>query len=700
MTLNKKIFSSVIAGRELSLEVSNLADQTNGSVLAKYGETIVLATAVMGKVDQPGDFFPLTVNYEEKFYAAGKILGSRFVRREGKTSDDAVLSGRLIDRSIRPLFNERLRREVQVVLTIFSIDEKNDPDFVSLIAASAALAISDIPWSGPIGGCQVAKINGELKINPSISELKEGAVSFDAFFAGVSGKINMIEISGFEAKEDELVEGMEAALVEINKLVSFQEKMVEEIGREKTAVALVSPSPELEESVRSFLEEKMEAALYLKEKTARESAVSKVKEELSAFLKEKNFSEDDLKSVEIIFEEVVNDIVHKNVIESSRRVDGRKLDEIRPLYSEVKVFERTHGTGLFMRGETHALAVTTLAPPGQEKLVETMEETVKKRFFLHYNFPPYAVGEIKQLRGPGRREIGHGALAEKALRPMIPSTDIFPYTVRVVSEVVSSNGSSSMATVCAGCLSLMDAGVPLKKPVAGIAMGIMSNEKGDYKILTDIQGPEDHYGDMDFKVAGTKDGVTAVQLDVKIDGVTPQILHEGLEQAKAARLEILSHMEKTLSAPRPEISKYAPQVSVIKINPEKIGELIGPGGKVINGIIDRTGATIDIDDDGTVYVGGLTKESLEAALREVKSIAKDFEIGEIVEGTVVRLLEFGAIVDLGGGKDGMVHVSELKDGFVKNVEDVLKVGDFVRAKVIKKDNGKLGLSIKQLKNSA
>ncbi|MDD4761518.1 MAG: polyribonucleotide nucleotidyltransferase [Candidatus Pacebacteria bacterium] len=697
MNLNRKNFSTTIAGREFSLEISDLADQTNGSVLAKYGDTVVLATAVMGKIDQPGDFFPLTVNYEEKFYAAGKILGSRFVRREGKTSDEAVLSGRLIDRSIRPLFNERLRREVQVVLTIFSIDEKNDPDFVSLIAASAALAISDIPWSGPVGGVQVAKIDGELKINPLIEEIQKGKISFNAFFSGIKGKINMIEISGFEANEEEIVDGMKTALMEIENLISFQEKIVKEVGKDKTAVALLDSSPEFISAVKNFLTDKLEKSLYLKEKTARESAVSKVKEEFASFLSESEFSEEDLKHSEIIFEEIVNDIVHKNVIEKEKRVDGRKLDEIRPLYSEVKLFERTHGTGLFMRGETHALAVTTIAPPGQEKLEETMEDIVKKRFFLHYNFPPYAVGEIKQLRGPGRREIGHGALAEKALRPMVPSTDVFPYTVRVVSEVVSSNGSSSMATVCAGCLSLMDAGVPLKKPVAGIAMGIMSDSEGNYKILTDIQGPEDHYGDMDFKVAGTRDGVTAVQLDVKIDGVTPEILREGLNQAKVARLEILSHMEKTLSAPRPEISKYAPQVSVVKINPEKIGELIGPGGKVINGIIDRTGATIDIDDDGTVYVGGTTKESLEAALREVKSITKDFEVGEIVEGSIVRILEFGAIVDLGGGKDGMIHVSELKEGFVKNVEDVLKVGDFVRAKVIKKDNGKLGLSIKQLK---
>lgn len=697
MNLNRKNFSTTIAGREFSLEISDLADQTNGSVLAKYGDTVVLATAVMGKIDQPGDFFPLTVNYEEKFYAAGKILGSRFVRREGKTSDEAVLSGRLIDRSIRPLFNERLRREVQVVLTIFSIDEKNDPDFVSLIAASAALAISDIPWSGPVGGVQVAKIDGELKINPLIEELQKEKISFNAFFSGIKGKINMIEISGFEANEEEIVDGMKTALMEIENLISFQEKIVKEVGKDKTAVALLDSSPEFISAVKNFLTDKLEKSLYLKEKTARESAVSKVKEEFASFLSESEFSEEDLKHSEIIFEEIVNDIVHKNVIEKEKRVDGRKLDEIRPLYSEVKLFERTHGTGLFMRGETHALAVTTIAPPGQEKLEETMEDIVKKRFFLHYNFPPYAVGEIKQLRGPGRREIGHGALAEKALRPMVPSTDVFPYTVRVVSEVVSSNGSSSMATVCAGCLSLMDAGVPLKKPVAGIAMGIMSDSEGNYKILTDIQGPEDHYGDMDFKVAGTRDGVTAVQLDVKIDGVTPEILREGLNQAKVARLEILSHMEKTLSAPRPEISKYAPQVSVVKINPEKIGELIGPGGKVINGIIDRTGATIDIDDDGTVYVGGTTKESLEAALREVKSITKDFEVGEIVEGSIVRILEFGAIVDLGGGKDGMIHVSELKEGFVKNVEDVLKVGDFVRAKVIKKDNGKLGLSIKQLK---
>jgi len=694
MDLQKKIFKHQIAGRELSLEVSRLASQANASVLVKYGETIVLATAVMG-TERPVNFFPLVVDYEERFYAAGKIIGSRFVRREGRASDEAVLSARLIDRAIRPLFDQRLRREVQVVLTIISIDEENDPDFVSLIAASAALSISDIPWGGPIGGVSVAEINGELKINPSMLEASSADTKFSAFFAGIQGKINMIEASGREAKEENVIVSMEKALKEIENLINFQKSVTAEIGKKKQTFNFPSPSKELELVISDFLKEKLETAVFVTDKKEREKNLSELLSKLKEELISREFSSDEIKLAEDIFEEAVNDAVHKNIIKDSRRPDGRALNELRDLHSEVKLFERTHGSALFMRGDTQSLSVVTLAPPGQEKLIETMETSEKKRFFLHYNFPPYSVGETGSFRGPGRREIGHGALAEKALKPVIPTAEEFPYTIRLVSEILSSNGSSSMATVCAGSLALMDAGVPIKKPVAGIAMGIMT-AGSDYKILTDIQGPEDHYGDMDFKVAGTADGITALQMDVKIDGVSPKILCEGLNQAKEARLKILEVMSKAISSYRPETSSYAPLVVSLLINPEKIGALIGPGGKIINGIIEHYGVTIDIEDDGKVFVGGSGKEAVESALTEIKSITREFSVGEIVEGEVVRIMEFGAIIDLGAGRDGMIHVSELKEGFVKNVSDVLKIGDYVRVKIIKIDGDKLGLSIKQL----
>ncbi|PIR05157.1 MAG: polyribonucleotide nucleotidyltransferase [Candidatus Liptonbacteria bacterium CG11_big_fil_rev_8_21_14_0_20_35_14] len=701
MDLNKKIFTTEVAGRTLTVEVSNLASQANASCLVKYGQTIILATAVMGGVDKEGDFFPLMVNYEEKFYAAGKIIGSRFMRREGKSSDDAVLSSRLIDRSIRPLFDQRLRREVQIVTTPFSIDEENDPEFVALLGASIALAISDIPWSGPVAGVSVANINNEIQINPTFQTLKqnENNTTFNAFFSGLKDKINMIEVAGSEASEADIIKGAEIALEEISKLIDFQNNIVQAIGKPKTNVAIFSPSPDMEKFVKEFLASKVDEAIYSKDKQIHSQNLNNLKVKLDEALIEANFSDSDVSKSYIIFEEVIDKAVHNGVLQNNRRVDDRKLDEIRPLYAEAGLFERNHGTGLFVRGDTQALAFTTLAAPSQEKLEETMEETNKKRFFLHYNFPPYSVGEIAPFRGPGRREIGHGALAEKALKPMIPDSHEFPYTIRIVSEILGSNGSSSMATVCAGTLSLMDAGVPIKKPVAGIAMGIMTGNNGDYKILTDIQGPEDHYGDMDFKVAGTSDGVTAIQLDIKINGVTLDMLKDGLSQAKKARLEILKVITDTLNSPRPALSKYAPSIEIIKINPEKIGELIGPGGKNINAIIDRTGATIDIEDDGTVFVSSHSSESLQKAITEIKMITKEFEVGEIVKGEIVRLMEFGAIVDLGGGKDGMVHVSEIKEGFVKDPSDILKLGDTIKAKVIKVENGKIGLSIKSLLNN-
>ena len=514
--LNRQKFTAEVAGKTLTLEISRLAEQANAAVLGTYGDTSVLATTVMGEKNKDIDYFPLVVDYEEKFYAAGKIIGSRFVRREGRPSENAILSGRMIDRSIRPLFDSRLRRDVQVVITVLSYDENNDPDFVSLISASTALAISDIPWRGPIAGLRLVKmLNNETIVNPENSRLADAKnIIFDAFITGTEDKINMIELGGNMAKENEIIEGFNLAHQEIKKLIAFQKSVVEKIGKPKTDIPLAEPSVELKEKINSLIKDKIEEAIYVKRKTDRQDKISALKEFFKAQL-----TEEENKFSDSVFEEIINDIVHKNIIDppagEEKRPDGRKLDEVRELYAEIGLFKRLHGSALFMRGNTQSLAVTTLAAPGAEQLIETMESSGKRRFMFHYNFPPYSTGEIGRLGGPGRREIGHGNLAEKAIKSVIPTQEEFPYAIRVVSEILSSNGSSSMASACSASLSLMDAGVPIKKAVAGIAMGLMvSNDR--YKILTDIQGPEDHHGDMDCKIAGSEDGVTAIQMDVKI----------------------------------------------------------------------------------------------------------------------------------------------------------------------------------------
>ncbi len=699
--VGKKEFSLEVAGKPFTFTVSRLAEQATSSIIGTYGDTSVLVTIVMGNNDREIDYFPLSVDYEERFYAAGKILGSRFVRREGRPTEDAILSGRLIDRTIRPLFNNKMRRDVQIVITVLSYDEQNDPDFVALTTASAALAISEIPWDGPVAGLKIAKRKtGEFVINPMIEELsKEGEFLFEAFVSGVEGKINMIELAGNETSEDDIVEAFNKASEEIKKIVAFQKDLVSKIGKPKVKVALVEPAPEVVAEVKEFLKDKLEAVLYIKDKAEQHKKQHELIADLKGHFELKGIEE--WFGVELLVDEEIDAIVHKNVLEKDMRPDGRKLDEVRPLEAEVGLFKRLHGSGLFIRGGTQALAVTTLAAPGSEQLIETMEQSYKKRFMLHYNFPPFSTGEIGRVGAPGRREIGHGNLARKAISPMIPSKDEFPYTIRVVSEVLASNGSSSMATTCASSMSLMDAGVPLKNAVAGIAMGLMSIHNGPYKILTDIQGPEDHYGDMDCKIAGTSKGVNAMQMDVKVEGVTVQILKETLAQAKKARLEILEVMNKEIAKPRENVSDFAPVIMTLNIDPERIGEVIGPGGKIINGIIAETGAsTIDIEQSGLVFVAGPSRETTEAAVNIIKSITKEFQIGEIVEGPVVRVLEFGAIVDIGGGRDGMIHVSELKQGFVKNVTDVVKLGDVVRAKIVKVENGKIGLSIKALGEDA
>ena len=679
-------------------------------MIAKYGETVVLATAVMGRKDVELDYLPLKVDYEEKFYAAGKIIGSRYVRREGRSSEEAILAGRLVDRTIRPLFNDKMRREIQVVVTVLQIDEQNDPEFVGLLGVSTALFISDIPWGGPVAGVRVAQKTDDKQfvINPDNSTVIEPNLPiFDAFVSGSKDRINMIELGGLDAQESDVVAGFKLAQTDINKLIAFQEQIQKEIGKPKAEVAVAEPDAEIKAEVQAFLADKLEDAIYKPTKIEHTTAVGALNHALNEHIKEKFGAVKEKinwKGVESLFEEMVNQTVHKNVLAKDRRPDGRKLDEVRALDAEVGLFSRTHGSALFVRGNTQALAITTLAAPGAEQLIETMETNAKRRFMLHYNFPPFSVGEIGNFRGPGRREIGHGNLARKSLERLIPSKEEFPYTIRVVSEIMSSNGSSSQATICASSLSLMDAGVPLKKPAAGIAMGLMmafnadgSADVNNYKILTDIQGPEDHHGDMDLKVAGTDDGVTGMQMDVKVDGLTIEILEKAFAQARDARQHILKTIVATLPAARTTISPFVPKIRQFKIDPAKIGTVIGPGGKMINGLIEKYGlAGIDIEEDGGVYVSGIDLAKVEAAVAEIMGMTKEYKVGEIVEGPIVKILEFGAIVDLGGGNDGMIHVSELKQGFVKNVEDVVKLGDFVRAKIIKAENGKIGLSLKQM----
>lgn len=680
MELHRKKFTTELDNEQVTIEVSDLAGQANAAVIGKHGNTVVLATVVMSKEDRMGDFFPLTVDYEERFYAAGKIMGSRFMRREGKASDEAILSGRLIDRTVRPLFDARLRRDVQIVVTVLSYDEKNDPDVIGLLSASTALSISDIPWGGPVAGVQVIKKN------------EKGEEEYRSFFAGPEAYVNMIEFEGKEIQEGTAIEAFTVAHKQIKELIAFQKKIVGEIGKQKLNVMLKQPNEETEQLVKSFIEGKVGPAL-------RDKTFGDLKNDLFTHLASVGKTGDELKDVEQILETETDKFVHEEILKYDRRVDGRKLNEIRPLYGEVSLLELTHGSGLFVRGQTQVLAITTLASSSAEQLVETIESTTKKSFMLHYNFPSFSTGETGKSRGPGRREIGHGALAAKALRALIPTKEEFPYTIRIVAETLSSNGSSSMASTCAGCLSLMDAGVPIKKHIGGVAMGLMTSADGkEYKILTDIQGPEDHYGDMDFKVAGTKDGVTAIQMDVKINGITAEIFEKALAQAKEGRFTIIKEMERALPAARSTVSQYAPKIMSLMIPQDRIGELIGPGGKNINGIVADSDnkITIDIEETGKVYVAGVDIKLVERAYNTIKASMREFSVGEIINGPIVRILEFGAIVDLGGGQDGMIHVSELKDGFVKKVEDVVHMGDIVKAKIIKVSEGKIGLSLKGL----
>lgn len=686
-----------IGNKELQVTKNNLAEQANGAVMIQYGDTVVLCTAVMSKHKKEIGYFPLVVDYQERFYASGKIPGSRFIKREARPSENAILTSRLIDRCLRPLFDHDIRNDVQMIATVLSADLENQPDVLAMNGASIALGISNIPFAGPVGAVRVGKIDGNFIINPTMQELTNS--DLDLVVAGTKDKINMIEAGAKEIPENEMLAAFELAHEEIKKIVQFQEEIIRKIGKEKAELEIIKPDTALATEVKGKVSKEIEDVLYTPEKKARMEKLDGIKKGLMDYIKEKYPDNPEfLIMADKIFEEEINDITHKNILEYGKRSDGRKLDELRSLSADVAILPRTHGSGLFVRGQTQALSVLTLGAPSDAQVIDTMEEDTKKRFMHHYNFPPFSVGEAGPMRGPGRRDIGHGALAERALLPIIPETTEFPYTMRLVSEILSSNGSSSMASVCGSTLAMMDGGVPIKKMAAGIAMGLMMSGDDKYAVLTDIQGPEDHHGDMDFKAAGTEDGITALQMDVKVDGVTTKILKDTMAQAKKARLEIMAKMKEALPSPRADISKYAPMIITIQIDPKKIGLVIGTGGKTINAIIEETGANIDIEDSGIIFITAPNTESGKMAEDRIKNLTREVKIGEIFEGKVVKVTDFGAFVEVTPGKEGLVHISNLADRRVRTVDEVVKEGDVVRVKVLNIDDiGRIQLSMKDAK---
>lgn len=707
--MNVKTFKTEIEGKELSVELGRLAQQTNGSALVTYGQTTVLATAVLSNNKSEKTYFPLTVDYEERFYAAGKIKGSRFIKREGRPSDEAILTGRLIDRSIRPLFNQKLRNDLQVVLTVLSFDGENDPAIPALVGASVALSISDIPFNGPIAGISAGQNEkGEWIVTSTLSaKAKTGS---EIFAAGIEKDkdilLNMLEGQGLQVPEEQMLEGIDLVRKHIKKLIDFQNDIVKEIKPIKQDITTKEIDAELKKLVDKYLEDKLETAIYHKEKQVRVKQLADINVGLGELIKEKYPEEakvynpgsgstlrEKLGLVMDYLEEKTDEITHVNILKNDKRPDGRKMDELRKLSAEVAILPRLHGSGIFQRGETQVFSAVTLGSPGSEQIFDQMEIQGKKGFMHDYNFPPFSVGEVGRVGNPSRRDIGHGTLAEKALMAIIPSREEFPYTIRVVSEVLSSNGSSSMASVCGSTLALMDAGVPIKEKAAGIAMGLMMDGE-KYKVLTDIQGPEDHYGDMDLKIAGTKNGINALQMDIKIDGIPMNILKDAFQQAKKARLEILDVIAKALDAPRAELSTFAPRVYSIKINPAKIGLVIGSGGKTINEISTQTGATIEIEEDGTIFVTCNNADGAKQALGRIKSMTREAKVDEEFEGTVVKVMEFGAFVELFPGQDGLLHISELSNKRVDRVEDIIRQGDIVHVKVKKvDDSGKISLGL-------
>lgn len=694
--MKQKEYSIEVGGKKLTAIFTDLAEQAQGSVMLRYGQTLVLATACMShEAEEAKGFFNLTVDYVEKFYAAGKILGSRFTRREGKPSNEAVLASRGIDRTLRPLFDQSLKHAVQVIITVISVDD-NDPAMLAINAASLALLVSDIPWNGPIGAVRIGKYDDDaLKINPS-SKLREEEYpyKFDLTVCGKGGHINMIEASAREIKEEEIKETLDAASAEISRLEEFQKKIAKEIGKEKRKI---EKKEIIRESAALFKEEilpKMKEAIFSGPGKGKIDALHTLWNQV---VQEKFPERADFALEDALFDDTENEILHRAAIEEDKRADGRPMDQVRELYIQAGGLSSViHGSGIFYRGGTHVLSVLTLGGPEDRHFIDGMETQFEKRFMHHYNFPPFSSGELGRATMTNRREIGHGALAEKALAMVLPSSLEFPYTMRLVSESMASNGSTSQASICAATIALMDGGVPIKAPVAGVAIGLMYESDKKYKILTDIQGPEDHHGDMDFKVAGTRNGITAIQLDVKMEGVPIKILYEAMLQAKTARALILDKIEKEIPAPRKEISPNAPRIIQIKIKPDQIGSVIGTGGKIIKEIKEKTGAEITVEDDGTVYLTG-KNGSAEKAKEIILEITHEFAPGETLKGEVVKLADFGAFVRLNSSSDGMVHISELAPFRVERVSDIIKEGMIVPVRVISvdKERGKIGLSIKQ-----
>ena len=693
----KKVYSYEWGGRLLQVEIGQLAKQANGAVLVRYGDTVVLTAAVGTKQAKDTDFFPLTVNYEEKMYAAGKIPGG-FIKREGRPSEHATLTARLIDRPIRPMFAEGFRNEVQITNTVMSVDPNCPPEMAAMFGSSLALCISDIPFDGPIAGVDVGRVNGEYVINPTTEQAELSDIELSV--AGTATAINMVESSAKEVSEEDMLGALLFGHEEIKKLVAFQQQIVQEIGKEKMEVTLLSFDSEIEKQVKDLFSQAMINAIQTEEKLAREENIEKVKEtaleHFEAVLEENDEKAGLLKQVSQLVDNLEKDEVRRLITEEKVRPDGRKIEEIRPLSSEIDLLPRVHGSGLFTRGQTQALTSATLAPLGEYQVIDGLGIEEGKRFIHHYNFPQFSVGSVGRAGSPGRREIGHGALGERALKQVIPTPEDFPYTIRLVSEVLESNGSSSQASICAGTLALMAAGVPIKAPVAGIAMGLISDGT-NYTVLTDIQGLEDHLGDMDFKVAGTTTGITALQMDIKIQGITEQILREALTQAKKARFEILEELTSTIAEPRKELSPYAPKIEMISIHPDKIKVVIGRGGETINSIIDETGVKIDIDQEGHVSIASTDAAMIQRAKEIIEDLTREIEAGQVYEGTVRRIEKFGAFVEIAKGKDGLVHISELAHERVAKVEDVLAIGDKVKVKVTEIDGqGRINLSRKAL----
>ena len=689
----EKTFETEIGGKKLIIGAGRFAQQANGSVTVQYGDTKVLATAVISEgMREEVDYFPLMVDYEEKLYAAGKIKGSRFIKKEGRPSDEAVISSRVIDRALRPLFPQHIRNDIQVIVDVLSFDEENDPDIPALIAASCALTISDIPFSQTMAAVRVGQIDGEWVLNPTFEARKKSVLDLILAVTG-EGKIIMVEAGAKEVDEETFLAAVEFGEKQVKKVIDLITKVQKKIGKEKKDLPAPEIDAKLKQKVEKLASTKLNDILFAEQKAERKKIIYDLGDEIATQLAEE-FGEDQKTNIKNIYFATLERLVSEGVFKEEKRIGGRKMEEIRTLDIEAGALPRIHGSGYFMRGETQVLTIATLGSPGKEQIIDGMEEEFKKRFMHHYNFPPFSVGEVRPLRGPSRRDIGHGALAEKALEAVVPDKKDFPYTIRLVSEVLGSNGSSSMAATCGSSLALMDAGVPIKKAVAGIAMGLVQNDSGDYKILTDLQDLEDTEGGMDFKIAGTVDGITVVQMDTKTHGLTDDMVVDTVKQAKKARLELLEAMNKVIDKPRPELSKYAPRIEIFKINPEKIRDVIGPGGKMINEIIDETGVEIDIEDDGSVTITSVSGESMQKARSWIEELTKEAEVGVEYTGKVVKIMDFGAFVELFPGTDGMIHISKLSRQRVNRVEDVVKVGDTVKVKVIEIDDmGRVNLAL-------